>query len=125
MATDGNCTLGVLALRFVAERCERALTVLIPRDLGRPRAGRNVAAVNGAIEYLASDHGALVVDLRDLSARNLVMADRVHPTAFGQIAIAERGLELLSRDGLPTRARPSSLISWETTWRGRLQGDAT
>jgi lysophospholipase L1-like esterase len=114
-----------LALRFVAERCERLLTVLIPHDLGRPRAQWKVAAANGAIERLASDHRALVVDLRDLRARNLVMADRVHPTAFGQIAIAERGLEVLSRDGLPTRARPSSLISWETTWWGRLRGDAT
>ncbi len=114
-----------LALRFVGDRCERVLTAFIPRDLGRPRAVAKVAEANGAIERLATGCGALVIDLRSLRARNLVMADRVHPTAFGQIAIAERALELLSRDGLPTRVRPSSLITWETTWWGRLRGDAT
>ena len=39
------------------------------------------------------------------------MADHVHPTAFGQIAIAERALAVLRRDGLhgahpPARADP-------------------
>ena len=38
----------------------------------------------------------LVLDLRDFGARNQVMADRVHPTAFGQIAIAERALRVLA-----------------------------
>jgi lysophospholipase L1-like esterase len=113
------------ALRFLAGRCDRVLSVLIPRDLGRPRAGAKVTEANGAIERVAGRYGALVVDLSALRARNLVMADRVHPTAFGQIAIAERALDVLSGDGLPPRVRPSSLISWETTWWGRLRGDAT
>jgi phospholipase/lecithinase/hemolysin len=53
------------------------------------------------------------------------MADHVHPTAFGQIAIAERALDLLAAHGMRTLVRPSSLISYETTrWR-RLRGDAT
>ena len=48
-----------------------------------------------------------MLDLRDFGARNLVMADHVHPTAFGQIAIAERALAVLAADGLPARrARP-------------------
>jgi lysophospholipase L1-like esterase len=114
-----------LALRFITERSDRTLTVLIPHDLGRPRAAGRVSEANEAIERQARDCGALVLDLRAFRARNLVMADRVHPTAFGQIAIAERALELLRRDGVPTIAHPSSLISWETTWRGRLRGDAT
>ena len=38
--------------------------------------------------------------------RNLVMVDAVHPTAFGQIAIAERALDVLAADGLPVRVRP-------------------
>jgi lysophospholipase L1-like esterase len=113
------------AVRFLADRCERVLAVLIPEDLGRPRAEAKVTDANEVIERVASGSGALIVDLRDFRARNLVMADRVHPTAFGQVAIAERALEVLSRDGLPTRARPSSLISWETTWWGRLRGDVT
>jgi hypothetical protein len=53
------------------------------------------------------------------------MADRVHPTAFGQIAIAERALAVLQRDGLPARVRPSSLVQFQTTRWARLRGDAT
>ena len=35
------------------------------------------------------------------------MADHVHPTAFGQIAIAERALAVLERDGMTVRTRPT------------------
>jgi lysophospholipase L1-like esterase len=113
------------ALAFLAERCERVLTMTVPVDLGRPRAGGKVHEVNAAIEASARDNGALVVDLRDFGARNRVMTDHVHPTAFGQIAIAERALAVLEADGLPARTRPRELISYETTRWGRLRGDAT
>jgi hypothetical protein len=53
------------------------------------------------------------------------MADAVHPTAFGQIAIAERALDVLAADGMEVLVRPSSLISYETTRWKRLRGDAT
>jgi lysophospholipase L1-like esterase len=109
------------AVAFLAERCERTLTVTAPLDLGRPRNEARVRELNGVVERA----GALVVDLSDLRARNRVMADRVHPTAFGQIAIAERALDVLARDGLPTRVRPSALIDYETTRFQRLRGDAT
>ena len=113
------------ALAFLAERCERVLTLTVPLDLGRPRAGAKVHEVNAAIEASARDAGALVVDLRDFGARNLVMTDHVHPTAFGQVAIAERALAVLAADGLPARRRPAAMISYETTrWR-RLRGDLT
>jgi lysophospholipase L1-like esterase len=113
------------ALAFLAQRCERVLTMTVPLDLGRPRAGERVHAVNAAIEASARDAGALVVDLRDFRARNLVMTDHVHPTAFGQIAIAERALAVLAADGLAVRRRPASMIVYETTrWR-RLRGDLT
>jgi phospholipase/lecithinase/hemolysin len=53
------------------------------------------------------------------------MTDHVHPTAFGQIAIAERALAVLAADGLAAPRRPSALIRYETTrWR-RLRGDLT
>ena len=53
------------------------------------------------------------------------MVDAVHPTAFGQVAIAERALDVLAADGMAVRVRPSTLIAYETTrWR-RLRGDAT
>ena len=113
------------ALGFLAERCDRLLTATVPLDLGRPRAGAKVHEVNAAIEASARRHGALVLDLRDFGARNLLMADHVHPTAFGQIAIAERALDLLAADGMAVRVRPSSLIRYETTRIGRLRGDLT
>jgi hypothetical protein len=54
------------------------------------------------------------------------MADHVHPTAFGQVAIAERALAVLAADGMTVRARPSALIAPSRPSRLRgLQGDAT
>jgi lysophospholipase L1-like esterase len=113
------------AIAFLAARCERTLTLTVPHDLGRPRAGAKVSEANAIIAGEAARHGALVVDLADFRARNHVMADRVHPTAFGQIAIAERALAVLERDGLAARVRPSALIEYETTAWKRLRGDAT
>ena len=113
------------ALRFLGERCARVLACTIPLDLGRPRAGAAVGQANAAIERAAAAHGALVLDLRDFGARNRVMPDAVHPTAFGQIAIAERALDVLAAAGMQVRVRPHTLIAYETTrWR-RLRGDAT
>jgi len=110
------------ALAFLAERCDRVLAVLIPLDLGRPRA-RFVGEANAVISSAAERHGALVLDLRGFGARNLVMTDHVHPTAFGQVWIAERALDVL---GMEVRVRPSALISpgSRTRWRA-LQGDWT
>jgi lysophospholipase L1-like esterase len=112
------------ALRFLRDRCDHTLAVTAPLDLGR-RAGARVHELNAAIERVAAELGALVLDLRSFGARNLVMADHVHPTALGQIAIAERALAVLARDGLDAVVRPSSLIYFETTRWGRLRGDAT
>jgi hypothetical protein len=109
------------AVAFLRERCDRVLACTLPLDLGRPRAGAAVEASSAVIERA----GTLVVDLRDFGARNRVMVDAVHPTAFGQIAIAERALDVLAADGADVRVRPHTLIAYETTrWR-RLRGDAT
>jgi lysophospholipase L1-like esterase len=113
------------ALAFLRERCDRVLACTIPLDLGRPRAGAKVEQADAVIERAAAEHGALVLDLRGFGARNLVMADAVHPTAFGQIAIAERALAVLATDGMAVRVRPSALIAYETTRWKRLRGDAT
>ena len=94
---------------FLAERCDRVLLVTIPLDLGRPRAG-GVAEANAIDRGRGRERGALVLDLRDFGARNLVMADHVHPTAFGQVWIAERALDVLAADGMDVRVRPSTLI---------------
>ncbi len=112
-------------LRFLSERCDRVLTMTAPVDLGRPRAGAKVEDLNAVISRVASEVGALVVDLRSWGARNLVMTDHVHPTAFGQIDIAERALDVLARDGVEVSISPSSLIAFQTTRWQRLRGDAT
>jgi lysophospholipase L1-like esterase len=112
-------------LAFVNERCDRVVTLTIPLDLARPRVPDAVVAeANGAIERVARSLGALIVDLRDFRARNFVMADRIHPTAFGQIAIAERALAVLAAAGMEIRVQPRALIEFETTRLGRLRGDA-
>jgi lysophospholipase L1-like esterase len=113
------------ALAYLADRCDRVLTATIPLDLGRPRAGAKVEEANRAIERVAAELGVLVMDLRDFRGRRILMADQVHPTAFGQIAIACKALELLAADGMEVRADPWSLVSWEETPVGRLRGEAT
>jgi lysophospholipase L1-like esterase len=113
------------ALRFLKQRCDRVVAVTAPLDLGRPRAGAKVRELNQATEAAARDLSALVLDLREFKGRNVVMADHVHPTAFGQIAIAERALAVLERDGLQARMEPRSLVYYETTRLGRLRADAT
>jgi lysophospholipase L1-like esterase len=112
------------ALHHLKARCDQVLAVTIPQDLGRPKAGHTDDG-NAIIRANAATARALVLDLRDFRGRNLVMADHVHPTAFGQIAIAERALALLERHGLAVKVRPSQLIGYETTRRGRLRGDLT
>jgi lysophospholipase L1-like esterase len=113
------------AAGFLGERCDRLLTLTAPLHLGLPRVGAKVHELDSAIDRVAEDLDALVVDLRPLRARNLVMPDRVHPTALGQIAIAERALAVLQRDGLPARVRPSSLVQWQSSRWGRMRNDAT
>ena len=113
------------ALEYLRTRCDRVLTVTAPLDLGRPRAGANVGELNRVIERVAGQVGALVLDLSRFGARNQVMSDHVHPTAFGQVAIAERALDVLGADGMAVVVRPASLLRYETTWWRRLRGDAT
>ncbi len=110
---------------FLLRQCDRVLIVTAPHDLGRPRAGTRVLEMNRLVEKAAQESGSLLLDLGDFRGRNLVMADHVHPTAFGQIAIAERALALLEKAGMEVRVRPSQLISYDTTWWRRLRGDAS
>jgi lysophospholipase L1-like esterase len=113
------------ALSYLDCCCDRVLAATAPLDLGRPRAGAKVRELNRAVTAVAAELSALVLDLSQFGARNQVMSDHVHPTAFGQIAIAERALAVLAADGMPVVVRPSTLAPFQTTrWR-RLRGDAT
>jgi lysophospholipase L1-like esterase len=113
------------ALTYLARRCDRILAVTAPDRLGRPRAGAKVGELNAIVRRTAAGAGALVVDLSAFGARNHVMVDQVHPTAFGQIAIAHRALEVLAADGLAPRALPASMISYTRSRRQRRRGDWT
>jgi lysophospholipase L1-like esterase len=112
-----------LAISDLDGRCDRVLTLTAPLDLGRPRAGAKVGAMNDVIRRVADHSGALVLDLSQFGARNHLMSDHIHPTAFGQIALAERALDVLASDGMAVSVRPTSLISYESTWWHRLRGD--
>jgi hypothetical protein len=110
---------------FLAERCERRIAVTAPLDLGRPPAGAKVGVLDGIVERVAAEFGALVVDLRGFGGREWVMADQVHPTAFGQVEIAERALRVLEADGVRVRIRPTQMLRYEVTWYGRVRGRLT
>jgi lysophospholipase L1-like esterase len=113
------------AVAHLTARCDRTLALSAPLHLGRPPAGPKVGRLNAAIERVAAAQGALLVDLRDFGAREHVMVDHVHPTALGQIAIAERALEVLGAHGLAANVAPSSLITYDPGRWQRLRGDAT
>jgi GDSL-like Lipase/Acylhydrolase family len=113
------------ALDLLLGRCDRVLVVTAPLDLGRPRGVARVCELNDVVLGVAGKVGALALDLRPWGARNLVMTDHVHPTAFGQIDIAERALAVLSGAGMRLAVHPSQLISYETRWRQRLRSDVT
>ena len=115
------------ALAFLHARCTRVVCLTPPLGLGRPRAGaEKVTALAAAVAVNAEAHGALVVSLSDFGARNQVMVDHVHPTAFGQVAIAQRVLAALAADGMDVRVDPAQLITPDqrTRWNG-LRGDWT
>ena len=98
------------ALAAIGERCDGLLVATLPLGLGRPRAPDAVGEANAVIERIASAYGALVADLRDFGGRSHVLADQIHPTAFGQIDIADRALRVLEASGHRVLARPRELI---------------
>ena len=85
-----------------ADRAARTLALTIPVGLGLPPAGAKVGEANAVIERVAAAHGAAVADLRDLSGSAHVWADRVHLTATGQVAVADRAALALGAP-LPSR----------------------
>jgi lysophospholipase L1-like esterase len=97
-------------LAYLAARCDRIVVLTIPLDLGRPRAGAKVEVANEIIEIAAREVGATIVDLRAFRGRGVLMPDHVHPTAFGQVAIAERVVDAIAATGLEVFVRPSELL---------------
>lgn len=99
------------ALAHLSAHAERILTLTVPLDLGRPRAGAAAAQANGVIRELAREHGALLGDLSDLRGPRMLLPDAVHPTALGQLEIADRAARVLAGAGARVAAPPSAAVA--------------
>jgi lysophospholipase L1-like esterase len=80
----------------------RVIVCTIPVDLGRPRAAPKPRQANETLRRIARDAGALVVALDDLAGAPYLMPDAVHPTALGQLEIADRAARVLGAPRLPS-----------------------
>jgi lysophospholipase L1-like esterase len=86
----------------LAARAARICVATVPLDLGRPRAGVKVAELNALVRSTAARRNAtVVVDLDDLHGWRLLFPDAVHPTALGQLEIAQRAAAALALDVSP------------------------
>lgn len=83
----------------LAARAARVVVLTVPLDLGRPPAGA-VGPVNGILRRLAAEH--TVVSLEDFGGWRHVLPDAVHPTALGQVEIADRVARALGVTPLPS-----------------------
>ena len=89
-------------LAEVGQQSGRVLVATIPLDLGRPPAPTDrIEAANSEIERLAAEHGAGVCDLRRLRGWNLVLPDKVHLTALGQLHVAALAARALGSERSP------------------------
>ena len=114
------------AVAFLRARCARVVCLTAPLTVGRPPVDRSrMEALNATVRADASAHGALVVEGTGFGARNHVMNDHVHPTAFGQVAIAQRALATLAADGMTVRVDPAQLIAPSHSRIGALRGDVS
>jgi lysophospholipase L1-like esterase len=84
------------------ERSDRLLLVTLPLRLGRPTAAPKPALANGAIRRVARSTGAALCELDDLSGWVEILPDAVHPTAVGQVVIADRAARALGAPVLPS-----------------------
>jgi lysophospholipase L1-like esterase len=86
----------------LAHASERLLLCTLPADLGRPRAAPKPQAANAIVRAVAADLGAAVVALDDFAGRPWLMPDAVHPTAIGELQIADRAARALGAPRLPS-----------------------
>jgi lysophospholipase L1-like esterase len=86
----------------LAARAARICVATVPLDLGRPRAGGKVAELNAIVRSAVATRSAtVVVDLDDLRGWRLLFPDAVHPTALGQLEIAQQAAAALRLDVSP------------------------
>jgi lysophospholipase L1-like esterase len=80
----------------------RLVLCTIPADLGRPRAAPKPRQASAIVRRVAADHQAVVVALDDLAGTPWLLPDAVHPTALGQLEIADRAARALGAPRLPS-----------------------
>jgi lysophospholipase L1-like esterase len=81
---------------------ERLALCTLPADLGRPRAGSKPRAASAIIRAVGAEHDATIVALDDLAGRPWLLPDAVHPSALGQLEIADRAARELGAPRLPS-----------------------
>jgi lysophospholipase L1-like esterase len=86
----------------VAAACGRVVLLTVPVDLGRPRAAPKPRAANAVVRRVAAETGAAAVELEDLAGAPWLLPDAVHPTAVGQLEIADRAARVLGAPRLPS-----------------------
>jgi hypothetical protein len=86
----------------LAARAARLLMLTLPHDLGRPTSAPKPEQANAAVRRVAQRHGAAVADLSDFGGWTLVLPDVVHPTALGQLEMADRAARALGAQTLPS-----------------------
>jgi hypothetical protein len=86
----------------LAATSERVLLCTLPTDLGRPRAAPKPQTANAIVRAAAADLGATVCALDDLAGRRWLLPDAVHPTAVGELEIADRAARALGAPRLPS-----------------------
>jgi len=86
----------------LAARAQRLLLATMPHALGRPTSAPKPALANDVIRRVAERHGAAVADLSDFAGWTLVLPDAVHPTALGQLELADRAARALGTAALPS-----------------------
>jgi len=82
----------------------RRLVCTMPTDLGRPSCAPKPSAANAVLRAVARDCDAAVAALDDLAGRPWLLPDAVHPTALGQLEIADRAARALGAPRRPSAA---------------------
>jgi lysophospholipase L1-like esterase len=98
----------------VGKESERLVLCTLPADLGRPRAAPKPRAASAVVRRVAAELGATVVELNDLAGAPWLLPDAVHPTAVGQLEMADRAARAL---GAPRR--PSAMVEVHRSRRAR------
>jgi lysophospholipase L1-like esterase len=93
--------LGAIAAA-VGAASDRLVLCTLPHDLGRPRAAPKPREAGAGVRRVAAGLGAAVVDLDDLAGAPWLLPDAVHPTALGQLEIADRAARVLGAPRVPS-----------------------